>query len=245
MASTSMNRKEEDGSEDESSEQGYSSLEENELERNLADIPLGELQKVRADGSQSIAQRRLGQGTRGKRTNKNRPMEISSKAPVKRLREVIQAPKKEVRDPRFESLCGSLDTDGFRKRYGFLFEVELPSEKKKLQAMVRKSKDPSTRNELQQHIDWIDKQLKSAPSKNHDAEILSQHKKKEREAAKQGKRPFYLKKSDIRERKLVQKYNELKASGKLDAFLEKKRKRNASKDARLLPFRRNLSSSAE
>ncbi|MQL88799.1 hypothetical protein Taro_021357, partial [Colocasia esculenta] len=97
----------------------------------------------------------------------------------------------------------------FRKRYGFLYDEELPSEKK-------------------------DKQLKSGsgPSRNSDAEILADHKKKEREAAKRGKQPFYLKKSEIRERKLVQKYNELKASGKLESFMEMKRKKNASKDAR-------------
>ena len=39
-----------------------------------------------------------------------------------------------------------------------------------------------------------DKQLKSDSAKHIDAEILANHKKKEREAAKQGKRPFYLKK---------------------------------------------------
>jgi len=39
-----------------------------------------------------------------------------------------------------------------------------------------------------------DKQMKSDSMKNIDTEILAKHKKKEREAAKQGKSPFYLKK---------------------------------------------------
>lgn len=39
-----------------------------------------------------------------------------------------------------------------------------------------------------------DKQLKSDSAKHIDAEILAKHKKKEREAAKQGKCPFYLNK---------------------------------------------------
>ncbi|KAI7729885.1 LOW QUALITY PROTEIN: hypothetical protein M8C21_010025, partial [Ambrosia artemisiifolia] len=42
-----------------------------------------------------------------------------------------------------------------------------------------------------------DKQLKSAFIKHIDKEILAKHKKKEREAAKQGKQPYYLKKSEI------------------------------------------------
>ncbi|AQK84215.1 Putative AP2/EREBP transcription factor superfamily protein [Zea mays] len=55
-----------------------------------------------------------------------------------------------------------------------------------------------------------DKQLKSHPPKNVESEILCEHIKKEREAAKAGKRPYYLKKSELRERKLMNKYNELK-----------------------------------
>lgn len=43
-------------------------------------------------------------------------------------------------------------------------------------------------------MSFQDKQLKSGSEKNIEAEILTKHKKKEREAAKQGKRPFYLKK---------------------------------------------------
>ncbi|RZR97465.1 hypothetical protein BHM03_00026649 [Ensete ventricosum] len=166
-------------------------------------------------------------------------MEMSSKVRVGRFREVVQAPKKVVRDPRFESLCGTLDTDGFRKRYSFLFEVELPAEKERLQKLIRKSKDPNAVEELKSHLSWIDKQIKSGPRKSADSEILSKHIKKEREAARRGKQPYYLKKSEIRERKLIQKYNELKAAGKLDSYIEKRQKKNASKDHRYMPYRRS------
>lgn len=39
-----------------------------------------------------------------------------------------------------------------------------------------------------------DKQLRSHPKKNVESEILREHIKKEREATKTGKRPYYLKK---------------------------------------------------
>lgn len=42
-----------------------------------------------------------------------------------------------------------------------------------------------------------DKQFKSDSTKRVDAAILAKHKKKEREAAKHGKKPFYLKKCKI------------------------------------------------
>ncbi|KAL6010612.1 hypothetical protein ACLOJK_001047 [Asimina triloba] len=205
--------------------------EEEELEQELADVTFEELQKARASGFHS-ATRRPALESKPRRANKNRPMEMSSKKPVGRFREVVQAPKKVARDPRFESLCGTLDTDGYAP-------LASPSvQEEKLQKLIKKSKDPKVIEELKTHISWIDKQLKAGPSRSADAKILAEHKKKEREAAKQGKRPFYLKKSEIRERKLIEKYNQLKAKGKLDAFIEKRRKRNAAKDHRYMPYRR-------
>ncbi|XP_031266130.1 ribosomal RNA processing protein 36 homolog [Pistacia vera] len=143
-----------------------------------------------------------------------------------------------VRDPRFESLCGNLDVDGFRKRYDFLFENNLPAEKEELKKQLKKTNDLDVVEELKKHISWIDKQLKFETAKSTDAAVLSEHKKKEREAAKHGKRPFYLKKSEIRKQRLVEKYNKLKASGKLESFIEKKRRKNASKDHKYMPYRR-------
>ena len=42
--------------------------------------------------------------------------------------------------------------------------------------------------------------------------------------------------ADKKKLELADKYNELKRSGKLENFLSKKRKRNAGKDRRKLPF---------
>jgi len=39
--------------------------------------------------------------------------------------------------------------------------------------------------------------MKSDSRKNIDTQILAKHKKKEREAAKEGKRPFYIKKCNL------------------------------------------------
>ncbi|KAF7801384.1 ribosomal RNA processing protein 36-like protein [Senna tora] len=214
-----------------------SSEDEEEIEQELADATFEELQKARSNGSYTIF-RKPNEEKKPKRANKNRPMEVSCKKPVPVLRDVIQAPKKVVRDPRFESLCGRLDPDGFRKRYNFLFENDLPAEKQALLKDLKKCKDPDRINEIEERISWIDKQLKSDSAKRVDTEILNKHKKKEREAAKQGKRPYYLKNSEIRKQKLIEKYKDLKASGKLEAYIEKRRKRNAAKDHRYMPYRR-------
>ncbi|KAF3448489.1 hypothetical protein FNV43_RR09202 [Rhamnella rubrinervis] len=224
-------------SEEEHESSSSSSEDEEEIERELADVTFEELQKARSNGSHSVYQKH-NEVKKGGRANKNRPMEASSKKPVGRFREVIQVPKKVVRDPRFESLCGSLDVDGFRKRYNFLYAEELPAEREELRKQLKKTNDPGVTKELKDRLSWIDKQLKYKSVKHTECAILAEHKKKEREAAKQGKQPFYLKKSEIRKRRLVNKYEELKASGKLEAYIENRRRRNAAKDRRYMPYRR-------
>ncbi|KAI5322781.1 hypothetical protein L3X38_031853 [Prunus dulcis] len=218
-------------------ESSSSSEDEEEIEQELADVTFGELQKARSNGSH-LVHLKPKEEKKGGRVNKNRPMEVSCKKPVTRFREIIQGSKKVVRDPRFESLCGTLDVDGFRKRYDFLFANELPAEREELQKQVKKSKDPEVIEELKKRISWIDKQLKSESAKRTEAAILAEHKQKEREAAKQGKQPFFLKKSEIRKKRLMEKYKQLKGSGKLEAFIEKRRRKNAAKDHRFMPYRR-------
>jgi ribosomal RNA-processing protein 36 len=53
-----------------------------------------------------------------------------------------------------------------------------------------------------------------------------------------GKRPFYLKKSEKKRLELVAKYEALKASGGLEKYMAKRRKKNAAKDHRYLPVGR-------
>ncbi|KAH0996789.1 hypothetical protein GBA52_020653 [Prunus armeniaca] len=204
-------------------ESSSSSEDEEEIEQELADVTFGELQKARSNGSHLVHP-------------KPKEEKKGGRKPVTRFREVIQGSKKVVRDPRFESLCGTLDVDGFRKRYDFLFANELPAEREELQKQVKKSKDPEVIEELKKHISWIDKQLKSESAKRTEAAILAEHKQKEREAAKQGKQPFFLKKSEIRKKRLMEKYKQLKGSGKLEAFIEKRRRKNAAKDHRFMPY---------
>ncbi|KAK7302013.1 hypothetical protein RJT34_12891 [Clitoria ternatea] len=242
---------------DESSSSSSSEDEEedDEIEKELADVKFEELQKARSNGahiytdywmmlwSNSVSVTTLPKQTLNGLTV---PMEASSKKPVSSFREVIQAPKKVVRDPRFESLCGKLDDEGFRKRYNFLFENDLPAERQALRKELKKYRDPKRINEIEERISWIDKQLKSGSAKQIDAEILARHKKKEREATKQGKRPFYLKKCNtsplhaLLSAPLLSLIHTHKntSSGKLEAFIENRRRRNAAKDHRYMPYRR-------
>ncbi|KAK7825115.1 rrna biogenesis protein rrp36 [Quercus suber] len=168
------------------------------------------------------------------------PMKASCKKPVGRKREVVQIPK------RIQlAAAGHIR---FRSKYNFLFKKYLPDEIKEEQKKLDKSKDPYAVNRFKHSIVWMvnssylshhDKQLKSESVQHIDAAILAEHKKKQREAAKKGKRPFYLSKSTIWKQRLIEKYEYLKASGKLGTFIEKRRKKNVAKDHRYMPYRRS------
>lgn len=60
----------------------------------------------------------------------------------------------------------------------------------------------------------------------------------EKVAVAAGKKPYFLGKAEKRKRELVAKYEELKSAGKLDKYMEKRRKKNAAKDHRYLPSSR-------
>ncbi|XVF10670.1 hypothetical protein REPUB_Repub07fG0202400 [Reevesia pubescens] len=44
--------------------------------------------------------------------------------------------------------------------------------------------------------------------------------------------------AEIRNQRLIEKYKKLKASGKLESFIEKRRRKNAAKDHTFKPHRR-------
>ena len=55
------------------------------------------------------------------------------------------------------------------------------------------------------------------------------------QAVKEGKKPFFAKKSALRERELIAQYEELKKGGKLDKFLEKRRRKLDAKQHKRVP----------
>ncbi|CAF92883.1 unnamed protein product, partial [Tetraodon nigroviridis] len=78
-------------------------------------------------------------------------------------------------------------------------------------------------------------QERAKKSRDQQRERELQFRKQQRERAEQGARPFFLKKSEKKKLQLAEKFQQLKKSGKLENFLSKKRKRNATKDRRKLP----------
>lgn len=84
---------------------------------------------------------------------------------------------------------------------------------------------------------------KSQERKERQQQIKREHRKTESQLIEQGKTPYYLKKADQRRLELAQEYQEYcRKRGKkdmndedLDQFLEKKRKKRATKQKRFIP----------
>ncbi|GBG72641.1 hypothetical protein CBR_g12215 [Chara braunii] len=167
------------------------------------------------------------------------PVEISSKRPVPRFREVVQPTKKEIRDPRFESLSGKFSETGFRKAYGFLFDEVLPAEKESLKQELTKAKrEGGDAKELEDNFSRVERLLKEDQKNQAKKDREREIRKKQLDQIKQGKKPFFLKKSEEKKIELMGKFEELKEKGNLDAYITKKRKKNAAKDRRFMPYRR-------
>ncbi|XP_076190969.1 ribosomal RNA processing protein 36 homolog [Aptenodytes patagonicus] len=169
---------------------------------------------------------------------KKGPLEMSAKKPVPFLRQVVSVTKKVHRDPRFDDLSGEYKPEIFMKTYSFLDSIK-KREKEMIQKQLKKCRNVEQKEKLQQLLNRMTQQEQAQKKQQKLRERELSLKRQQRQLAKQGKKPFFLKKSEKRKLELAEKYAELKRSGKLESFLNKKRKRNAIKDKRRLPSQKN------
>ncbi|KAJ2797006.1 rRNA biogenesis protein rrp36 [Coemansia guatemalensis] len=179
------------------------------------------------------------QGNDLHRDSKKMPSMMSSKRPVSRFRQVVDMPNPRSRDPRFDSLSGHLNEDLFEKSYEFL-EKQQQEEMDELrkQAGKLKNKNPEEARRIQKALGSMQSQAAAKQQRKRMQELKRTHRKMETEAVKQGKNPYFLGRRDLKDLEVAQKFNKLKDSSKLDRFLEKRRKRNATKDHRRMPYQR-------
>ncbi|XP_077082353.1 ribosomal RNA processing protein 36 homolog [Siphateles boraxobius] len=169
-----------------------------------------------------------------KRLNKHRPQEISAKKHVPFLRKVVPVKKRISRDPRFDDLSGEFKPEIFNQTHKFINDLR-EKEAQLVKKNLKKAKSKTKKGELKALLKRMENQQRERQRQEQDREKELEFKRKQRELVGQGHKPFYLKKSDMKKLELAEKYSELKRSGKLENFLSKKRKRNATKDRKKLP----------
>ena len=145
-------------------------------------------------------------------------------------------PKREYRDPRFEPNSGPLESSKVQKAYSFLDDYR-EDEMKELKNAIKAVKDEDSKEKLKRALSSMESKKKAQIRKNKEQEILDKHRKEEKEAVKQGKKPFYLKKSEQKKRMLLDRYGELKGK-QLDRVIERRRRKVESKEKKKMPFAR-------
>ena len=174
---------------------------------------------------------------KAKRSSKHAPSEMTSKKPVSRRRDIVEVNKAQPRDPRFGPLGAPVDEVKARKAYAFLDEYR-DDELKKLKVVAKKTKDAAAKEDLQRQVLSMESKKKAQDRKDRERAVIEEHRKQEKELIKQGKKPFYLKKSEQKKRLLLDQYANMNKK-QVDKLIERRRKKAAGKEKKNLPeFRR-------
>lgn len=167
-----------------------------------------------------------------KRDNKNRPREMSSKRPIP----LIPArPKKKAatettaRDPRFDPKCGDFDRDEFKERFSFVNEIKL-KEVSQLKDEMLKCKDSDERSQMRLLAQRLENQAREEQNRRE----ADRDRKRIQDSRTGGQPVIFESKKKRKIENLVQKFRELKESGKLQKHIEKRRKKQAAKDRKKL-----------
>ncbi|XP_078391086.1 ribosomal RNA processing protein 36 homolog [Cetorhinus maximus] len=210
------------------------------MKKELSTLSFEELQELQSKVGLKVYNQvahGTGKGAKGekrKQPNKNRPIEMSTKKRVPYLRKVVPVKKRLVRDPRFDDLSGEYKPDIYDSTYSFLNDAR-DKEKQVIKKKLKKAKNQNLREKLESLLWRMTQQDEAQTQRQQQRERVKEFKQKQRERVQQGHKPYFLKKSEERKLELAEKYQELKRSGKLERFLGKKRKRNATKDCHKLP----------
>lgn len=167
-----------------------------------------------------------------KRENKNRPREMSSKKTVKRLRDVVGLStdiKAEKRDPRFDNMCGEFDEKIHRDAYKFVDDIK-SKELRVLKDELVNENSPEKVKQLKYLIQRMENQNREKKKVEKEKNSLRERKKSNRQLVKDGQTPEFVSKAEEKSRNLIEKYEELKQSNKLEQYMKKKNKKNLSKD---------------
>jgi ribosomal RNA-processing protein 36 len=172
-------------------------------------------------------------------TSKHAPMAQSSRYEVTRKRQVIDVPKMKARDPRFDAMQQrNAHTGNVDKAYGFLADYQA-DEIAELKTAMKTMNDPFQKDILKRKIGAMENRIKAKAAKEREQEVLRRHRKDERQKVESGKNPYYLKKSELKEQALVEKYKSMKGKDREKA-IDKKRKKESQKEIKRMPDARRM-----
>jgi len=172
------------------------------------------------------------------RASKHAPMAQSTRHQVTRKRTVVDVPKRIIRDPRFDALQQHSAHPGSNseKAYSFLRDYQ-KSEISELKSALKRTKNEDDKTTLRRKVNSMENRLKAKDAKEREQEVVRKHRREERERVEQGKTPFYLKKKEVKERALVEKFKGMKGKER-QKLVEKRKKKEGQKEKKRMPVMR-------
>ncbi|KAK5689192.1 rRNA biogenesis protein rrp36 [Elasticomyces elasticus] len=178
------------------------------------------------------------------RTSKHAPASQTTKHQVTRKRTVISYPKLVTRDPRFDNIPFQAPTtahapnDASDKAYAFLRDYQ-KDEVGELRAALRKTKDEDEKELLRRKINSMENRLKSHAAKEREQAVRAEHRKEEKGRVLEGKKPYFLKDKEVKERALVKKFEGMKGRER-EKIVAKRALKESQKEKRAMPRDRRL-----
>ncbi|CAF0803841.1 unnamed protein product [Adineta steineri] len=173
------------------------------------------------------------------RTSKLEPLEISSKRqPAKKDQIPVHLRgRRKLIDPRFNEQFGDYDAKEFRQSYHFITDMRR-KELNDLRKQLKTSEDPTEKMKLKAVINRLKSQVKNVDDLDRVEKVSKEIEQKSEKLANSGESTPYITKEVRKVMKLATTYTDLKNTGRIDAYLSKKRKRLASKTKKQMPTRR-------
>lgn len=170
------------------------------------------------------------------RSHKHAPMEQSSKYQVTRKRAAVLTSSNpyHARDPRFSAVSGTPATAStIRQNYAFLSDYGV-SELAELKAAAKTTKSPADKDALKREITVRESKARAEEGKERERRVLAAHRKEEKEAVAQGKKPYFLKREELRKRVLVDKFESMKGKER-ERAMTRRRKKESQRERRNMP----------
>lgn len=198
-----------------------------------------------------------------KKKNKHAPAEMRSDKPVRRfdfcfvdslvcstcdylclflfrLRVDANSHQPKFNDPRFLEYTGELSHQHYSKNFEFLDQMR-ENEVQFLSKKLRKAKG-AKKERISQELNTLKQQLNERKLGKKVMERIEAFKKEDREKIKQGVKhtPYFLKKSDKKRLMAEEKYAQLKSTGKVNRYLQKKERKQQAAINQSIPMRRGM-----
>merc|ERR1712062_539072 len=103
-----------------------------------------------------------------------------------------------------------------------------------LKKQLKEEDDPEKIEQIKYLIQRMENQSREKMKIEKQKETVNEERKLNKKLAKEGKAPVFKSKTERKTKELVDKYEELKSTGKIDQYLKKKAKKNMSKDRKKL-----------